>query len=82
MTITYIHLGPSQAAQFESEFSEKAGYTVIGANVLAGFVPVVHVSTPEGEPLRTPGGELLTVVALTGSGGRAVSALAYVGGQH
>ncbi|MFE0654217.1 hypothetical protein ACFVZH_37305 [Streptomyces sp. NPDC059534] len=81
MKITYIHLGPGpETLRFESEFTVQAAYAAIGMNTVAGFLPELFTLDTRGECLRTPGGESLRVIALTGGSGNVLSALAFTGG--
>ncbi|MGW8768374.1 hypothetical protein ACWGN5_38515 [Streptomyces sp. NPDC055815] len=81
MKISHVYLGAPREAQYECETSEKAAYTVIGANVVAGFTAAQFALDAEGRRFRTPGGELLTVVAVTGGSGDVISAFAFTGGR-
>ncbi len=63
--ITHQFLGP---VRYEMQgLSLDEAHRMIGANAMAGFTPVVHTRTPDGELLRTRDGHILTVVALHGS---------------
>ncbi|GAA3015134.1 hypothetical protein [Streptomyces fulvorobeus] len=81
MNAIYIYFGPSRQTWRMAEMPERDVYLTIGKNTLAGFEPVTFVFDAEGRRLRTPDGELLTVVALTGGTGRVVSAMALTGGR-
>ncbi|NUK11169.1 hypothetical protein HRW18_24960 [Streptomyces lunaelactis] len=67
--INHQFFGPTPASRYEVRgLSSEEAYRLIGANTLAGFEPVVHTRTGKGDQLRTPDGNLLTVVALHGTG--------------
>ncbi|NUH42888.1 hypothetical protein HUF15_40430 [Streptomyces samsunensis] len=66
--ITHQFFGPDQATRYQIPgLSTDEAHRLIGANLVAGFDPVVHTRTARGDQLRTPDGRLLTVVALYGS---------------
>ncbi|MFE0654176.1 hypothetical protein ACFVZH_37095 [Streptomyces sp. NPDC059534] len=77
--MSHVFLGAPREVRYECETSERAAYAVIGANVVAGFTPIQYALDVEGRRWRTPEGELLTVVAMTGSAGL-ISAFVFVGG--
>ncbi|WP_411078283.1 hypothetical protein [Streptomyces sp. cmx-10-25] len=59
--------------------TEPEAHQVIGASVLAGFGINAYTRDAHGERMQTPKGELLTVVAVTGGTGQAVTAFAFTG---
>lgn len=67
--INHRFIGPNPATHYVTAgLSTDEAHRLIGANTLAGFEPVVHTRTARGEQLRSRDGNLLTVVALTGTG--------------
>ncbi|MFE6743882.1 hypothetical protein [Streptomyces tubercidicus] len=66
--ITHQFIGPTPATRYTVDgLSSEEAYRLIGANTVAGFEPVVHTQTPQGDRLTTPDGNLLTVIALHGT---------------
>ncbi|MEV7282908.1 hypothetical protein [Streptomyces sp. NPDC093111] len=80
MKALHSFLGAPVAVRYEVEVEETDVYLTIGRNAVAGFVPVVFTLTAQGEPLKTPSGERMTVVALVGGSGRVHSVFALTGG--
>lgn len=80
MKVYLVHFGPTpQVRPWASESSADVAYRCIGGNTVAGFPVYRFCADREGRPLRTPAGETLLVVALTGSRGDVFSAFAFVG---
>ncbi|MFB7032112.1 MULTISPECIES: hypothetical protein [unclassified Streptomyces] len=78
MTVTHFFFGPTPQARYVTEPSVEVAHHSIGANVVAGFTVGRYSTDREGRPLRTPDGELLLVVTLTGSS-HTFGAFAFVG---
>ncbi|MFL4910896.1 hypothetical protein ACJ6WF_49365 [Streptomyces sp. MMS24-I2-30] len=71
--ITHHFLGSTRATRYQVRgLTSEEAYRLIGVNTLAGFEPVVHTRTAKGDQLRSRDGNLLTIVALHGSGVRGV----------
>ncbi|MFI9080963.1 hypothetical protein ACIGW8_31595 [Streptomyces sioyaensis] len=74
--ITHQFFGPNRATRYQTPgLSLDEAHRLIGANTVAGFAPVVHTRTAQGDQLRTRDGHLLTVVALHGT--RVMSAIEF-----
>ncbi|AJC62039.1 hypothetical protein [Streptomyces sp. 769] len=67
--INHQFFGPDRSTRYKvAGLSSEEAYRLIGANTMAGFEPVVHTRNAKGDQLRTRDGNLLTVVALHGTG--------------
>lgn len=67
--ISHEFVGATPATRYNVVgLSSDEAHRMIGANMMAGFEPVVHTRTAKGEQLRTRDGSILTVVALHGTG--------------
>ncbi|MFD4528397.1 hypothetical protein ACFWP7_31665 [Streptomyces sp. NPDC058470] len=67
--INHRFIGPNPATRYVTAgLTSDEACRLIGVNTLAGFEPVVHTRNARGEQLRSRDGNLLTVVALTGTG--------------
>ncbi|WP_432089681.1 hypothetical protein [Streptomyces sp. bgisy095] len=80
--ITRAYLGSNPRPRSESPVAEEEAHRVIGASVLAGFGVTVYTRDAKGERMWTPGGELLTVVAVAGGAGRVSLLFALTGGAE
>ncbi|MEV6332284.1 hypothetical protein [Streptomyces sp. NPDC051909] len=75
--ITYVYFGSTSKTRYVASIGEAEAHQVIGANVVAGFEPVVFTHDATDRQLRTPSGEQMKVMTLNGLVG-VVSALVFV----